>query len=374
MQIDWKSNDSEILLNPRMPEQEAERIRNMLTEYRHLHSHIWISTSGTTSNAKWAALSKNAILASAAAVNHHLRSTDDDHWLHPLPDFHVGGLGIWARSYLSGATVIDYKEFAEKWDPLAFHEIAEFSQATLTALVPAQVHDLVASNLSAPESLRAVIVGGGVLEETLYRQAIALGWKLLPSYGLTECASQVATASIGSWECHSFPKLSVLPHVKVSINNQGLICITGPSLLTGYVTNNNQFVDPKNDGWLQTEDLGQLENNQLRILGRAGSMIKIGGENVDLASLESMIETLRIDLKVQADIALIAVPDQRLGHVIHLASTEPVEKISHLIDQFHAPLLPFAHIRQVHVLSEIPRTALHKLRKEELLKIIMQKF
>ena len=42
------------------------------------------------------------------------------------------------------------------------------------------------------------MTGGGALDPSLYKQARDLGWPLLPSYGLTECGSQVATASLSS--------------------------------------------------------------------------------------------------------------------------------------------------------------------------------
>lgn len=373
MHIDWDSNDSEVLLNPRLPQDEQERINRLLEKYRHLQGHVWVSTSGTTSGAKWAALSKSAVLASAKAVNSHLQSNANDRWIHPLPDFHVGGLGIWARSYLSGAHVIDYKDCQSKWNPQAFYQLALQSQATLSALVPAHVHDLVSCSLHAPPSLRGVIVGGGVLQDSLYRKAIDLGWKLLPSYGLTECSSQVATAELNSWNNPEYPLFKILPHLQVKTDEQGVIYVKGCSLLTGYmITQNNQseFYDPKENDWYCTGDLGSVEGQHLRVVGRLDTTVKIGGENVDVNALEKMFDNLRLSLGIQGDLALIVVPDDRLGNVVHLASTVPEEQISGLINRFHADLLPFAHIRKVHYLESLPRTALQKLRKEELLKIV----
>ena len=104
MDIDWTSSESEILINPRgMPSD-----RRILDAAKHLPGHIWVATSGST-QLKWVGLSKEAIQLSAQAVNKHLHSTSADIWIHCLPDFHVGGLGIWARSALSGARVVDCK-------------------------------------------------------------------------------------------------------------------------------------------------------------------------------------------------------------------------------------------------------------------------
>src|SRR5947209_7140162 len=99
-----------------------------------LRRHVFVATSGTTGDVKLVALSKDAILASAAAVNVRLGAGRDDVWCCVLPTFHVGGLGIHARAYLSGARVVTMR-----WDPQAFVRAG----STLASLVPAQVHDLV---------------------------------------------------------------------------------------------------------------------------------------------------------------------------------------------------------------------------------------
>jgi o-succinylbenzoate---CoA ligase len=362
MHLDWDSAEDHVLLNSRLPATERHRLTGLLGNID-LKGHVWISTSGSTGQMKWTALSKQAIMASASAVNEFLQSNATDCWIHTLPDFHVGGLGIWARSHLSGAAVVPCK-----WDPMEYHRIACEAGATLSALVSAQVYDLVVHQLKAPPSLRAIIVGGGALPEELYAKAVELGWKLLPSYGLTETASQVATAPIGN-TCDKFPQLQVLPHIHVAINSDGFICLKGPSLLTCYAyetANGLQIVDPKTDCWFQTEDLGYLDNGFLKILGRSGNFIKIGGESVDMLRLEKILEALKLELRLTQDVALIAVPDARLGHVVHLAATHDAN-LHTLLERFHAQTLPFERIRHVHLLLDIPRSPLGKLQKNNLL-------
>lgn len=372
-QFTWESSTTELLCNPRLPAQELQHIQKGLCKFE-LKGHFWLSTSGTTDQVKWVALSKEAVLASALAVNSHLGATDRDTWITPLPDFHVGGLGILARSFLSGAKVIDYKSLHSKWDPLAFCECIEASQATLTALVPTQVYDLVVHGICAPKSLRAIIVGGGALQPSLYHRAVALGWKLLPSYGLTECASQVATAELGAKVNEAeLPSLKILSHLSVSSNEEGFLCIKGTSLFTGYALitpSGFTFFDPKVNGQFQTEDLGSCQGGYVAVQGRAGSFLKISGESVSIPRLERILEEAKLNLKVAADVALVALPDERLGHAIHLASTVPEEAIASLILHFHEHVLPFERIRKVHVMEFIPRTSLGKLCRAELQKSV----
>lgn len=367
--IEWSSAESHILCNPRLTDADHKLAHQLQESFSNLKGHIWIATSGSTGDGKWAALSKQAILSSAKAVNQHLQCEASDCWIHSLPDWHVGGIGIWARSYLSGAKVIDYKAFHEKWNAQLFCKVAEENKATLSALVPAQIYDLVTAKLPSPASIRAVIVGGGALEETLYHQAVALGWKLLPSYGLTEACSQVATAALGSWKEPQYPNLVCLSHVEVIIREQ-CICIRGPSLLSGYglyTSKKPTFIDPKSDGWLQTDDLGKLIGNRLTMLGRLGDIVKVGGENVDLHRLNQIMNKIKLQHNIGIDTAIVAVPDQRLGNTVNLVATSQLS--DSVIDQFHENVLPFERIRKIHLVEAIPRTSLGKLRRNELLSL-----
>lgn len=362
MKIDWQSTESYLILNPRLPASEAQQWQSVLSCA--LEKHIWLTTSGSTQT-KLVALHKEAILTSAEAVNKHLGSSKNDIWVNSLPLFHIGGLSIQARGYLNGAQVINMDQ---KWSPHVFAEILLDSQATLTALVPTQLYDLVVHHIHPPSTLRAVIVGGGGLAKKLYTDARALGWPILPSYGLTECASQVATAPLQGLNEDSDPSLLILSHINIKTDNRNRISISSPSLLTAsayFHKNELNLTYPVIDGWYTTQDLGVLEGSFLKLLGREDDFIKIGGESVQLGRLEKILEEIRLELNLSFDIALCAIPDARLGHVIHLFTTDPcVESIQNL---YNSRVLPFERFRQTHLVAEIPRSALKKLLKKELI-------
>lgn len=344
--IDWQSDESHVLLNPRMPERERATLESYVTPLRR---HIWLATSGTTGALKMTALSKDAMLASAAAVNRRLESTANDVWCCVLPTFHVGGLGIHARAHLSGARVVSMRWSAS--------EFAGRSDLTLASLVPAQVSDLVTGGWRAQTSLRAIVVGGGALSPSLYEKAWKLGWPVLPSYGMTETCSQVATAERGSAE------LVMLDHAEAAVDEDGRLRFKGASLLTGYGTSEG-FVDPRQDGWFVTNDIGEVSGRELRVLGRSGEFVKIGGESVVLARLDRIVESVA-GLKA----AVVAVPDARLGHVIYLAveADSDGDAVSRAYD---AQVLPFERARRVVVVDALPRTELGKLRRAALLELV----
>jgi len=350
--IDWQSDEIHLLLNPRMPLEERrvlERAAGRVT----LPAHVLIASSGSTGAPRLVALSKAAILASAAAVNRHLDATGSDVWCSVLPQFHVGGLGIHARAAITGARVT-----SALWDAESFTRLCAAERVTLSALVPAQVVDLVRAGLIPPPSLRAVVVGGGALSDEAYKRARSLGWPVLPSYGMTECCSQVATAT------HTSPDLVILDHLQVRSVEDGRLAISGASLLTGYVDPEGGLIDPKREGWFVSSDLGLVEGRKMRVFGRVDDLVKIGGELVSVARLERLLESVQND----ADAALVVVEDARLGSAIHLATsaTDP----ERIVEAFNARAHPFERIRRVHRVEAIPRGSLGKVRREELKRVV----
>jgi len=370
MNLDWTSRENTLFLNSKFPETQAAHLRNAVSgALSLLQGHLLLLSSGTTAisadDLKWVALRKEAFLESARAVNQHLKSGSSDVWLHALPDFHVGGLGIWARSYLSGASVIKL----HVWSAQNFMTLAQENHVSITALVPAQIFDLVKVGFRSPGSLRAVLVGGGALTPALYRSALALGWPLLPTYGMTETCSQVATASLDSLrEGHGaeIPALEVLPHLHVRESSEGLLQIQGSSLLTGYIycgASSPTLEDPKKENWFLSQDRGIVDGRNLRIIGRSGDFVKIGGESVEMNRLREILDEVRSELAISADLVILPVPDDRLGHVIHLISDSQLSEKDRdlLIKRFNTTVLGFERIRKWHSLNQIPRTALGKL-------------
>ena len=201
-----------LLLNPRLDPARAAELARWKASAPDLADHFWIATSGSSGRPKLVALSREALLASAEAVNRHLESGPSDVWVNVLPLFHVGGLSILARAERSGARVAGNLDTSAlpPWDPREFLDLLEREKATLTSLVPTQVHDLAARELRPPASLRAVLVGGARLTRDLYQAARGLGWPLLPTYGSTELASQAATAELSSLESDKYPSLRIL--------------------------------------------------------------------------------------------------------------------------------------------------------------------
>lgn len=363
--IDWYNDESHVLINPLLPQATQEALRNAVAPHSHLKGHIWIATSGTESFPKMIALSKKAMLISAEAVNDHLHAKLHHSWLNVLPLFHAGGLGTHTRSLLSDSTIFDFSD--KKWDPIWYVETLTALNISFSSLTPTHIYDIVKNKLRPPESLEAIIVGGGELIETLQLEAYALGWPLFKSYGMTETCSQIATA------LHPDPRtqLVILKHMHLRFNEEGFIEIKSDSLLTGYVRGNDPectLIDPKVDGWFTTQDKGTIEADFLYIYGRGANFMKIGGENVNFSLLEATWEAVKVQYKCHSDVVLIDMPDERLGKIICIAAANPKDPdgFKSLIEEYNKQVIPLAKIRHVYYVEALPRTELYKLKRNDL--------
>lgn len=361
----WSTSESLVFANPRDPIalSEAEIMQPWIGTQAELIAHLLFRTSGSTGKGKWVALSKSALLASARAVNEFLNVTSADRWLLTLPAFHVGGMGIAARAYLARCKMVNDNK---KWDAARCHQLCVTENITLTSLVPAQLLDLVRLKLPAPESLRALLVGGGRLEDSVYQKAIDLGWPVHETYGMTETSSQVATANAAE------RRLRVLPHWEVSVNDDGRLQLRGEAALTCYVGCERGacfMEDPKQDGWLVTNDRGNVSCGELTVYGRADRCVKILGELVDLSEVERTIQLVSKEagLPYQELVVMAVQPpeageyrDQRRGTLLILCC-EKNEGMSGMLGKYNAACHALQRIKGIALLEAIPRTPIGKI-------------
>lgn len=66
---------------------------------------VYVATSGSSGNPKYAALSLRNLYTNAWRANRRIPLTPGDRWLLSLPLFHVSGLGILMRSWIGGGAV-----------------------------------------------------------------------------------------------------------------------------------------------------------------------------------------------------------------------------------------------------------------------------
>lgn len=359
-----------LFLNPKLPDADYQ-IFLRLAQRLMMHDHVLLASSGTSGQLKLIALSQAALKVAAESVNQHIQASSKDVWVLALPMHHIGGFSLTVRAQLSGSKLAEFKD---KWSAQKFVEFCIQEKATLTSLVPTQIWDLVQAQLRAPQTLRAVFVGGAALDPILYEKARALGWPLLPCYGMTETCAQVACASLDSLQKNTFPELEILPHVQVQVRDEGKLAFASPALLSCLATDDNGWVsviDPKQHSWFESEDFGEVSGNTLKIFGRGEDFVKIAGEAVLLSQIQSMLE--RLAPEFVGKIAVLALDHERHGSQLVLVSEEriPQAKLEVLLEELDSKVLPVARLQAVYFAEKLPRTSLGKIKCAELRAMIL---
>lgn len=352
----WHSDDNEILLNTRWPRDEREFLTAAASRELarlELRSQVVLASSGSGGGPrKLFFLPKRALLASARAVNSFFDLGPAESWARALPTFHVGGLGLEARAFESGARVF---VFERPWSAAEFMNWLRATPARVLSLVPTQLYDLVRGNFRAPCGLRWVFIGGAALEPALRARALELGWNCVSTYGMTETCSMVAVSS----DAEDF--FRPLSHVEFKTVG-GRLAVRGDSLARRLLvpgSASREIVDA--EGWYLTQDLAELHERGLRFLGRVGEEIKISGELVSLASLRSLLgEIVEEAGGIPSQFALLALSEPRRGHELVLVSERPEGEAARIRELFDDRVPPYEKIHRVLAGLQIPRTEMGK--------------
>ncbi len=275
-------------------------------------------TSGSTGRPKAVPLTTQNHLASANASARRIGREENDRWLCCLPLCHIGGLAIVVRSAVYGTAV----ELMSRFDEEQVLHILEDEPITLASLVPTMLTRLVdASAGRLKSSLRCVLVGGGPIDELELRRARAAGIPVVPTYGMTEGCSQLATLSPDEPDEFLNTAGRALDGVELAIvdvegqpvgpGEIGRILVRGPMVTSGYLDaqEDRDYGDP----WFDTRDFGAVDDDgYLVVAHRRGERIVSGGENISPAEVEAL---LRRSPEV-ADVAVVGVDDALWGQAV----------------------------------------------------------
>ncbi|MBK8988684.1 MAG: AMP-binding protein [Chloroflexi bacterium] len=304
-----------------------------------------VFTSGTSGRPKGAMLTFANHYASAMASAERLGVRADDRWLSVLPLYHVGGLAVILRSCLAGTAVSLHPRF----DLDAINDDLDHNPISLISLVPTMLHRLLETRTHWPASLRLILLGGAAAPAELVEQANALPRKAVgsrelvvdsnnftihnspplvaPTYGLTEAASQVATATPEEAARKPGSVGKPLPGLTVTIvdehgrslppNTPGEIVVSGPTVMAGYFIADcglrRRQSAIRN---LPTGDIGYLdEEGDLWVMQRRSDLIVSGGENVYPAEVEVVLKSH----PAVADACVVGAPDVVWGQVVAAA-------------------------------------------------------
>ena len=339
-----------------------------------------IFTSGTTGRPKGAMVSHGQSLRVYEAWTDIVGLTAGDRYLVVNPFFHTFGYKAgFVSAIMRGATTIPQAVFDV---PQVLSRVAE-ERVTMLPGPPT----LYQSILNQPDrgnydlsSLRLAVTGAAVVPvELIKRMRSELTFKtIITAYGLTESTGTAAACrhdddpeTIANTSGRAIPdtELRVVDDAGVELphGEPGELLVRGYNVMLGYFDEPEQTAAAiDDDGWLHTGDVAVMdERGYIRITDRKKDMFIVGGFNAYPAEIEGIM----MRHPAVAQVAVVGVPDERLGEVGVAfvvprpgAQIDPDEMVRWCRDEMANYKVP----RAVRIVEALPLNASGKVLKYEL--------
>jgi acyl-CoA synthetase (AMP-forming)/AMP-acid ligase II len=345
-------------------------------------------SSGTTVDPKPVALTHANVLANVAAIQTIVPDDDAQAGVSWLPLYHdMGLIGclLLAVVHPGPLTLISPEVFLAK--PALWLRAISKKRATLS-VAPNFAYGLCARRIRDDElrgvdlsSWRFALNGAEPVAPAVLRRFVArfapYGFResaLMPVYGLSEASLAVTFTPPGRgprFKAGERELASVgapLPGIDVEVRD-GRIFVRGPSVMREYFGNKEATRAVLRGGWLDTGDLGFVEDGELFVAGRAKDVIILRGRNHAPQEFEDALDGLA---------------GARAGCAVAVAlPTSEGEELALLVEQsgaleerdVRARVLEHTGIRahEVRLLAPgtLPRTSSGKLRRGEALRQLL---
>jgi long-chain acyl-CoA synthetase len=333
-------------------------------------------TGGTTGRAKGVMLSHANLYFSGRAAHQAAHVPGVNRALTTLPLSHAYGLLVTLAAVQSperGIAVL------LRWfDPTAFLELIQEHRLQLGAVVPTMLQILLSQPLEQYDlsSLRYLSSGGAPLApetEQAFRRRVP-SVSIRQGYGLTETAALVSTNPAGS-ERQASVGLPV-PGTEIEIRDEhgqplpageiGEICCRSPGVMRGYWRSPEATDEALREGWLQTGDVGYLdEDGYLFIVDRKKDLIIRGGFNVYPRDVEdALVEHPAVQMA-----GVVGRPSEVHGEevVAFVSLHEDVEVTAdELTEWSRLRIGGYKYPRELHLVDTVPLTAVGKIDRKAL--------
>jgi acyl-CoA synthetase (AMP-forming)/AMP-acid ligase II len=336
-------------------------------------------TSGTTGRPKGVMTSHHQNVLAWLRYAKHLNLQAGERINATLPFFHNFGFkaGFLVSTLLGGTCICD-----TTFDATRLARVIETERISFLKGTPTLFTSLLASparNEADLGSLRLCLVAGAMVSRELVEQMQAeLCEQIITGYGLSELAGGIAltpegadTQRVAGWSGQVVEGVEVMAvdgkGVRVPPDQPGEILARGECVMLGYMDDPGAAAAAvDSDGWLRTGDIGIVdEENYVRITDRKKDMFIVGGFNAYPAEIERLL----LEHPGLAQVAIVGIPDDRLGEVgaacvvakpgVELEPEEIIRWARKHMANYKVP-------RRVEVVDQLPVNASLKVLKHEL--------
>jgi acyl-CoA synthetase (AMP-forming)/AMP-acid ligase II len=338
-------------------------------------------TSGTTGDPKPIVLThKNMEFSAILEQKHHYQTREDNFILIP-PLYHTGAKMHWFGSLLTGSRATILTEIS----PKNILDTVYKERGTIVWLLVPWAQDILVALDKGELKLkdydlsrwRLMHIGAQPVPPSLIKH-----WKQYfpkmqydTNFGLSESTGP-GCIHLGIENGHKVGAIGKTGYgwqarivddkgKDVSQGKNGEIIVKGAGVMREYYKNPQKTAETLKDGWLYTGDIGRIdEDGFIWITDRKKDVIITGGENIYPVEIE---EILHNHPKIY-DVAVIGVPDERLGEIA-IAIIEPKPDVSlteqEVIDFCAQNLAHFKRPRRI-VFGKVPRNPTGKIEKPKL--------
>ena len=337
-------------------------------------------SSGTTGFPKAILHTQEALMHSAKVEQNHHCQTKDDVFLCIPPLYHTGAKMHWFGSFLTGGKAVLLKGTNPEFILRAVSE----EKCTIVWLLVPWAQDLLLAldngkiklDMYQLDQWRLMHIGAQPVPPSLIKH-----WKeYFPhhkydtNYGLSESigpgcvhlgidnihkVGAIGKAGFG-WKTKIIDETGAL----VSQGETGELAVKGPGVMVEYYNDKKATEEVLHDGWLYTGDMAmEDEDGFIFLVDRKKDVIISGGENIYPVQIEDFLRTNDAIL----DVAVIGLPDQRLGEIAAaIVSLKPgVICMEDDISEFCKKLPRYKRPRKI-IFADVPRNATGKIEKPKL--------
>jgi acyl-[acyl-carrier-protein]-phospholipid O-acyltransferase/long-chain-fatty-acid--[acyl-carrier-protein] ligase len=324
-----------------------------------------IFTSGSTGIPKGVPLTFNNIASNVQGFDATIHVKEDDCFLGILPFFHSFGYTgtLWAVGCLPCSGAFHYNPL----EPKQIAKLIETYKCTIVLGTPTFLRGFL--KRIEPEQFKTVdvVVVGAEKMPIPLAQAFEerFGVRPIEGYGTTELSPVVAVnvppsrartlegknalreGSVGKPIPGVHARaVSLEDHSKVLGPDQsGMIEISGPNVMQGYLNQPELTAKVMNNGWYITGDVGFVDaDGFIHITGRESRFSKIGGEMVPHIQIEEELNKIVGGDEDILKLAVCGVPDEKKGEKIIVLYTELPEEPDAIIKKLIAAGLPSIYI------------------------------
>ena len=286
-------------------------------------------SSGTTGFPKAILHSHRALMFSCEVEKEHHGQTRTDNFLCIPPLYHTGAKMHWFGSFLAGSKTVLLRGVSPEWIVQAVSReritivwlLVPWAQDILDAIERGEIK-LADYKL---DQWRLMHIGAQPVPPSLIKR-----WKQYfphhaydTNYGLSESIGP-GCVHLGIENIHKVGAIGKAGYnwnvqivdeegIPVKQGDVGELCVKGAGVMKCYYQNPQATAEILKDGWLYTGDMARMdEEGFIYLVDRKKDVIITGGENIYPVQIEDFLRTH----EAIKDVAVIGLPDQRLGEIV----------------------------------------------------------